>query len=101
MLLEGSIVSGRVTGRAKSSTTERSYTALKARFAKLVADGSIHIDGEIATITRDLAFPSPSAAGAIVAGRSCNGRISWVTVEGLSYGDWEERGTTSDEEAGE
>lgn len=101
LLLEGSIVSGRVTGRAKSSTTERSYTALKARFDKLVADGSIHIDGETATITRDLAFPSPSAAGAIVAGRSCNGRISWVTVEGLSYGDWEERGTTSDEEAGE
>lgn len=42
--------------------------------------------------TTDTAFSSPSAAAAVVAGRSANGRLSWV-IEGsrLTYGVWQEQ----------
>jgi hypothetical protein len=41
--------------------------------------------------TKDYAFSSPSAAAAIVAGRSANGRTSWVLQStGQTYADWEE-----------
>lgn len=37
-------------------------------------------------------FNSPSAAAAVVAGRSANGRTSWVAEEsGMTYGDWQEK----------
>lgn len=41
---------------------------------------------------RDYAFSSPSAAAAVVAGRSANGRLHWV-VEGSNetYATWQER----------
>lgn len=93
LLLEGSIVSGTWSGKGKADTTKRSYDSQKARFDKLIADGSITVAGARATVTRDIPFTSPSAAGAIASGRSCNGRIEWKTTEGLTYGDWEERGT--------
>lgn len=41
---------------------------------------------------RDATFTSPSAAGAVVAGRSANGRISWVLEKGgMNYGQWQEQ----------
>lgn len=41
--------------------------------------------------TTDTAFSSPSAAAAVVAGRSANGRVSWVVEgKGMTYGDWQE-----------
>lgn len=40
----------------------------------------------------DTAFSSPSAAAAVVAGRSANGRTSWmVEDEGINYGKWQEQ----------
>ena len=44
------------------------------------------------TFAVDTVFSSPSAAAAVVAGRSANGRKSWV-VEGkaLTYGAWQEQ----------
>ncbi len=93
LLLEGSTVAGRLTGRATSAGTRRTYGALQARFDKLVADGTIALADGRGVLTRDLSCASPSAAGAIVAGRSCNGRTSWITEDGLACGAWEERGT--------
>ena len=44
------------------------------------------------TFTRDVVFSSPSTAGAIVTGRSCNGRTTWKTADGRTFGDWEQQG---------
>ena len=50
------------------------------------------VDDEKAQFVKDAPFSSPSLAGAIVLGRSCNGRTSWATEEGVTYGQWESRG---------
>ncbi|MGX5692492.1 DUF4357 domain-containing protein [Dermacoccus abyssi] len=42
-------------------------------------------------VTRDIVFSSPSTAGAVALGRSCNGRVEWVSAEG-AFGAWEARG---------
>ncbi|RII83259.1 GIY-YIG nuclease family protein [Neopusillimonas maritima] len=37
-------------------------------------------------------FTSPSAAAAVVAGRTANGRVSWlVEASGMTYGQWQEQ----------
>ena len=95
IMLEGSRVAGRWAGKAKADTTQRAYNGLRSRFEKLVADGSIRVDEAVGIVTRDIPFSSPSAAGAIASGRSCNGRISWITADGLTYGEWEERGVAA------
>ncbi len=68
---------------------EISYTSLHN---ELVAKGIILAQGDVGVFTEDYAFSSPSAAAAVVAGRSANGRISWkIAASGLTYGDWEEQ----------
>ncbi|AMD87723.1 methionine sulfoxide reductase [Actinomyces radicidentis] len=91
LLLEGSVISPRWTGRASSEATQRSYAAMSARHAKLVADGSLQVHGDTAVVTRDIPFGSPSLAGAIATGRACNGRTAWIW-DGGTYADWENRG---------
>ena len=78
------------TGVGRTPSTRRAYAAYRERHAKLVADGSITLDGATAVVTRDIPFASPSAAGAIATGRACNGRLSWLW-DGGAYGDWENR----------
>lgn len=52
-------------------------------------------DGLSAVFTRNHVFASTSAAAAIVAGRSANGRTEWKTQDsGTSYGDWQNREVT-------
>ena len=42
--------------------------------------------------TQDYGFDAPSAAAAVVAGTSVNGRAAWkVKGQGVSYGEWEDR----------
>ncbi|NKR88859.1 DUF4357 domain-containing protein [Rhodococcus hoagii] len=69
-----------------------SYTGLRA---KLEQDGTLVLtsDGSAMRFTRNHVFASPSAAAAIVAGRSANGRKEWV-IEGrrTTYGQWETEG---------
>ena len=90
LLLEGSRVTAAWTGVGRTPSTRRAYAAYRERYAKLVADGSISIDGATAVVTRDIPFTSPSTAGAIATGRACNGRLSWLW-DGGAYGDWENR----------
>lgn len=60
-------------------------------FDELVTSGVLVVQGEHRQFAKDYAFSSPSAAAAIVAGRSANGRISWVLRStGQTYADWEE-----------
>ncbi|MFD6677723.1 GIY-YIG nuclease family protein [Rhodococcus zopfii] len=69
-----------------------SYTSLRA---KLEQDGTLvpTPDGAAMRFTRNHVFASPSAAAAIVAGRSANGRTEWL-VQGArrTYGQWETEG---------
>ena len=55
----------------------------------LVARGIISLSGDSARMTEDYAFSSPSAAAAVVTGRSANGRTSWKLPDGRTYADWE------------
>jgi hypothetical protein len=62
---------------------------------KLENDGTLAMagDGKSAVFTRDHVFASPSAAAAVVAGRSANGRNEWkVQGSGNSYGTWQSQG---------
>lgn len=94
-LLAGSIVAATVRqSDSFSSTTAAAYRGYNAIHDKLVADGSVVIEGALARATRDIPFTSPSTAGAIATGRSCNGRKQWVTDEGVMFGTWESRGVS-------
>ncbi len=77
---QGSVVRPAWTGdRGQKS----SYNALHDA---LVADGTI-MNG---ILQSDVAFKSPSAAAAVVSGRSANGRTAWtVKATGQTYADWE------------
>ena len=88
IMLEGSRVVGEWSNEGSKPSTRNSYRNYRDRHAKLVDDGSIAVEGEIGTLTRDVPFPSPSAAGSVAVGYSCNGRIAW-TWEGGTYKDWE------------
>lgn len=90
IMLEGSRIVGKWTNAGRTSSTRRSYESLRTQHTKLVDDGSIAVEGMIGRLTRDIPFPSPSAAGSIAVGYSCNGRITW-TWEGGTYADWEIR----------
>lgn len=90
-LLEGSRVIGAWTATGKSLSTRRAYDGYRAQHDQLVADGSIVVADSIGTTTRPIVFGSPSAAGAVALGRSCNGRREWLSPAGM-FGDWEARG---------
>lgn len=80
----------KATGTAPSS--RRSYNNYRAQHAQLVEEGSIEIRDGHGYVTRNIAFSSPSTAGAVIVGRSCNGRESWKTEDLTTYGAWETRG---------
>lgn len=56
---------------------------------QLVQNGLLKLNGNHAELTENFAFSSPSAAAAVVAGRSANGRTKWKTPEGKTYAEWE------------
>lgn len=60
------------------------------KFKSLVASGVISVGADSAVFTDNYAFSSPSAASAIITGRSSNGRLEWkLDGTATSYGDWE------------
>ena len=66
------------------------YTLL---FTQLVEAGVLvpSADGKHNEFAKNYAFSSPSAAAAVVAGRSANGRTHWVVAgTNKSYGDWQD-----------
>lgn len=61
---------------------------------KLERDGTLALapNGLTMRFTHNQVFASPSAAGAMITGRSSNGRKEWLTSEGqLTYGDWQQQ----------
>lgn len=74
--------------RAEWVGTERGYQGL---FKQLVDEGVLVAHGEHMCFSDDCAFSSPSAAAAVVSGRSANGRTSWlVEGTGQTYAAWQE-----------
>ena len=90
-MLAGSRIVGAWAGAGKAESTRRSYASLRARHERLIADGSIIVEGAIGRLSRDVPFKSPSGAGALALGHSCNGRTEWKWARG-TYEDWENRG---------
>lgn len=90
-MLAGSLIVGEWTGEGKAESTRRAYASYRAMHQRLIADGSIAVQGSIGRLTRDVPFGSPSTAGAVALGRSCNGRNEWLYAGGR-YADWENRG---------
>ncbi|WP_172120745.1 GIY-YIG nuclease family protein [Actinomyces faecalis] len=90
VILEGSTVVATWNIRGNSESTRRAYESYRARHTKLVEDGSIAVRDGVGVLTRDIPFTSPSTAGAIALGRSCNGRLAWRWGD-KTYADWEER----------
>ncbi len=93
-MLAGSTVVPDWHGVGKADSTIRAYLAYRAQHQKLVTDGSIVIADGVGTLAKDVVFGSPSTAGAIAQGRSCNGRISWIADDGTTFGAWESRGVS-------
>ena len=50
----------------------------------LIEQGVVEKTGDCYTFTQDQVFSSPSKAGAVVSGRSTNGRAEWKTKEGVT-----------------
>lgn len=93
IVLAGSTVAKSVSESLNYSlSTARAYANFKSIRDGLVAKGVLRVDAASAEFVKDAPFGSPSTAGAVVLGRSCNGRNSWVTEDGMSFGDWEGRG---------
>lgn len=91
IMLSGSIVVPKWHGMGKAASTKKAYAGYRAQHEAFLADGSIVVENGKGRVTRDIVFSSPSTAGAIALGRSCNGRVEWVSAEG-SFGAWESRG---------
>lgn len=91
IMLSGSVVVPEWHGVGKAASTQKAYANYRAQHEGLLADGSIVVENGAGRVTRDIVFSSPSTAGAIALGRSCNGRVEWVSAEG-SFGAWEARG---------
>ena len=90
-VLAGSTVVASWHGVGKADSTMKSYASYRAHHERLVGDGSIVVETGRGRVTRDLVFTSPSTAGAVALGRSCNGRREWIAGS-ETFGDWETRG---------
>ncbi|BEH03203.1 GIY-YIG nuclease family protein [Brooklawnia propionicigenes] len=90
-LLTGSTVIAKWISKGIAEATQRAYAVYREEHERLLADGSIVVENGVGRVARDIRFTSPSRAGAIALGRSCNGRISW-TWSGGTYAQWEDRG---------
>lgn len=90
-MLAGSTLIATWHGVGKAESTMKAYASYRAQHERLLADGAIRVEDSVGRVTRDIVFSSPSTAGAVALGRSCNGRLEWVSPDG-NFGQWEGRG---------
>lgn len=79
------------------STAARAWSGVHASYERLRAKQRtagmlvVSADGRSVVVPKDLVFASPSAASAVLLGRSSNGRKEWVVRgTGQTYGDWQQ-----------
>lgn len=86
IVLKDSLAQGKWIGQGSSGS---GYAALHA---ELLLKGVLTPIGDLAKFSVNYAFSSPSAAAAIVLGRSANGRTEWLLEsDGRSFKVWEEQ----------
>lgn len=88
VVLKGALV---VPDWKQASTAAMGYAKLHT---KLKEKGILQTDSSapLATLIQDVAFPSPSAAAAVVLGRSANGRLEWKLEDTqTSYAAWQDQ----------
>jgi hypothetical protein len=84
------IVQAGSRGRAKWTGNRHSNSHYHKLHDALLANETLVVDGPHAVFAHDYAFSSPSAAAAILNGRSSNGRRDWREIRsGKEYGQWE------------
>lgn len=91
-MLAGSVIPDAMKDNPEmAESTRKSFVVRKAQHAKLLEVAEQSAISGMVTLIKDVAFTSPSAAGAIVYGRaSANGRLTWKTEQGnRSLGQWE------------
>ncbi|MDN5600155.1 MAG: GIY-YIG nuclease family protein [Brachybacterium sp.] len=90
-VLEGSIVSALMRSSGKqSASTAKQFANRTLQHTEMVKIAVPLADGDMARMTKDIVYSSPSAAASVVVGRaSSNGRSEWVSEQGMSYGTWE------------
>ncbi|NNN15938.1 MAG: GIY-YIG nuclease family protein [Acidimicrobiaceae bacterium] len=77
------------TARSDWHGADHGYRRLRE---KLEEDGTLALSGDdsFRRFTRNQVLASPSAAAAVAAGRSANGRVEWkLQGTGISYGSWQ------------
>lgn len=90
---KGSVVRGIWAGDRRKKT---SYWQIHD---DLIMGEIIEVQGEVGCFAVEFAFSSPSAAAAVVAGRSSNGRTSWIhKASGKTYAEWEDAQLKGDDE---
>ena len=84
VVLEGS------TARGKWASPNWKHIPYAKLYNDLLSTGALTPEGDVCRFTQNVAFGSPSAAGAVVNGRSTNGTLEWkVEGSGKTYKDWE------------
>ena len=90
-LVDGELVveAGSTARREWVGPESHNYRAL---FDELVKTGVLVENGNVRRFAQSYAFSSPSAAGAVVTGRSCDGPRAWtLRSTGETYREWEQR----------
>lgn len=78
--------------RAAWTGVEHAYKVLREKLAREGAIVPGH-DGKAMRFARNQVFASPSAAAAVVVGRTANGRNDWkIKGSGVSFGAWQAQG---------
>lgn len=90
-MLAGSVLVASWHGVGKADSTIKAYATYRRQHQQLIDTGAIAISDGSGRLTRNVVFSSPSTAGAVALGRSCNGRREWVWAGG-TFSDWESRG---------
>jgi hypothetical protein len=82
-------------GSTASKTEAPSLAAHLMDFRKaLVAKGVLVDTGEFFRVSQDYTFSSPSAAGAVLLGRSTNGRTEWKNAAGKTLKEIQDQATS-------
>lgn len=86
------IVEAKSRARSRWEGAAGQTTSYASLHEELVRSGVLAVEGDHRVFTQDYAFRSPSAAAAVVSGRSASGPVAWrVQGEDMTYKDWEAR----------
>lgn len=91
-LLQGSVIPYAMKDNPDmAASTRKQFVIREALHAKVLEISEQGPGPGLVTLSKDFVFNSPSAAASIVYGRaSANGRTTWKTDTGQTFGDWEQ-----------